>query len=214
MYWCQGHLPNTKHHTHTTMFKFTKQHPDSSPNPWKTHQIEESYNNPWIRITHRTVTNPSGGPGIYGVVHFKNIAVGVVPLDKEGYTWLVGQYRYTLEQYAWEIPEGGCPQGSSPLESAQRELLEETGITAQRWTPLLEVHPSNSVTDEYGVAYVAQELSLGAAEPEETEDLSVRRLPFAEVVEMVLRGEITDALSMIAILKTNEWLQRGEIHLV
>lgn len=191
------------------MFSFTKQHPDNTPNPWKTHQIEEPYTNPWIRITHRQVTNPSGGPGIYGVVHFKNIAVGVVPLDQEGNTWLVGQYRYTLEQYSWEIPEGGAPLGSSPIESAQRELLEETGISALRWTPLLEMHTSNSVTDEYGVAYVAQDLSFGMSAPEETEDLRVRRLPFAEVVDMVLRGEITDALSMIAVLKTNAWLRQG-----
>jgi 8-oxo-dGTP pyrophosphatase MutT (NUDIX family) len=193
------------------MFKFTKQHPDQNPNPWKTHRIEEPYNNPWISITHREVTNPSGGQGIYGVVHFKNVAIGIVPLDSEGYTWLVGQYRYTLEQYSWEIPEGGGPKGTSMLESAQRELLEETGITALRWTPLLEMHTSNSVTDEYGVAYVAQELSFGASAPEETEELHVRRLPFAEVVEMVLSGEITDSLSMIAILKTNEWLRRGEL---
>ena len=193
------------------MFEFKKQHPDQSPNPWKTHRIEEPYSNPWISITHREVTNPSGGQGIYGVVHFKNVAIGIVPLDSEGYTWLVGQYRYTLEQYTWEIPEGGGPKGTSMLESAQRELLEETGITALRWTPLLEMHTSNSVTDEYGVAYVAQELSFGAAAPEETEELHVRRLPFAEVVEMVLSGEITDSLSMIAILKTNEWLRRGEL---
>ena len=193
------------------MFNFTKQHPDQTLNPWKTHRIEEPYNNPWIRITHREVTNPSGGPGIYGVVHFKNVAIGIVPLDSAGYTWLVGQYRYTLEQYSWEIPEGGGPLGTPLLESAQRELLEETGITALRWTPLVEFHTSNSVTDEYGVAYVAQDLSFGAAAPEETEDLSIRRLPFSEVVEMVLRGEITDSLSMIAVLKTNEWLKRGVI---
>lgn len=195
------------------MFEFTKQHPDIVENPWQTHKIEEPYKNSWIRITHREVTNPTGGPGIYGVVHFKNVAVGIVPLDAEGYTWLVGQYRYTLEQYSWEIPEGGAPHGSSPLESARRELLEETGITAQRWTPLLELHTSNSVTDEYGVAYIAQELTFGAAAPEETEDLRVRRLPFSEVLEMVLNGDITDALSMVAILKTNEWLRRGLLKL-
>lgn len=191
------------------MFEFKKKNPDDYPNPWKTNKIEEPYQNPWIRITHREVTNPSGGSGIYGVVHFKNIAVGIVPLDAEGYTWLVGQYRYTLEQYSWEIPEGGAPQGSSTLDSAKRELMEETGITAQRWTPLLEMHTSNSVTDEYGVAYVAQGLSFGDAEPEETEDLHLHRLPFSEVVEMVMNGDITDSLSMVAILKTNEWLRRG-----
>jgi 8-oxo-dGTP pyrophosphatase MutT (NUDIX family) len=190
---------------------FQRQQPDNTPNPWQTHSVEEKYANPWIRITHRTVTNPSGGPGIYGVVHFRNVAIGIVPLDAEGYTWLVGQYRYTLEQYHWEIPEGGCPLGTPPLASAQRELLEETGITATRWTPLLETHLSNSVTDEYGVCYVAQGLSFGEAEPEETEQLHVRRLPFSEVVEMVLNGEITDSLSVMAILKTNEWLRRGAL---
>lgn len=192
-------------------FQFKTSGPDASPNPWQTLSEREAYANPWIRVSHREVLNPSGGPGIYGVVQFKNVAVGVVPLDAEGYTWLVGQYRYTLERYTWEIPEGGGPLGTDPLAAAKRELLEETGITAQHWTPLLEMHTSNSVTDEYGVAYIAQDLAMGIAQPEETEQLHLRRLPFAEVVEMVLSGEITDALSMIAVLKTQEWLQRGII---
>ncbi|MCC7505375.1 MAG: NUDIX hydrolase [Saprospiraceae bacterium] len=188
---------------------FKKAGPDGSPNPWQTLSEKTAYDNPWISVSHREVLNPSGGPGIYGVVHFKNTAIGIVPLDAEGYTWLVGQYRYTLQQYSWEIPEGGGPLGADPLLAAQRELLEETGIRAARWTPLLEIHPSNSVSDEYGVAYVARELTFGEAEPEETEQLQLRRLPFAEAVDMVLNGEITDALSMAAILKTQEWLRRG-----
>lgn len=192
-------------------FQFKGPEPDQNPNPWKTLYSKIAYENPWIRVEHRDVLNPSGGAGIYGVVHFKNTAIGIVPLDDEGFTWLVGQYRYTLERYSWEIPEGGGKVGTDPLESAQRELLEETGITAKRWTPLLEMHTSNSVTDEYGVAYVAQDLEFGKAQPDDTEDLMVRRLPFAEAVEMVLRGEITDALSMIAILKVNEWLRQGLI---
>ena len=192
-------------------FQFKTAGPDDNPNPWQTLSEREAYANPWIRVSHRNVINPSGGPGIYGVVQFKNVAVGVVPLDAQGYTWLVGQYRYTLERYSWEIPEGGGPLGTDPLEAAQRELLEETGIRARRWTPLLEMHTSNSVTDEYGVAYIAQDLEMGEAQPEETEQLHVRRLPFAEVVNMVMQGEITDSLSMIAILKTNEWLRNGII---
>lgn len=182
-------------------FKFRKQHPDTAPNPWKTLSETTGYENKWIRVSHRDVLNPSGGPGIYGVVEFKNVAVGVVPLDAEGNTWLVGQYRYTLGQYSWEIPEGGCPLGEDPLAAAKRELLEETGITARLWTPLLELHTSNSVTNEYGVAFVARELEFGEAQPEETEQLRVRKLPFAEALDMVLRGDITDALSMVAILK-------------
>jgi 8-oxo-dGTP pyrophosphatase MutT (NUDIX family) len=186
-----------------------KQRPDNSPNPWQTLTNEVAYDNKWIQVTHRTVTNPAGGPGIYGVVHFKNTAIGILPLDEHLHTWIVGQYRYTIGQYTWEIPEGGGPEGSSILASAQRELLEETGMTAKKWTPLVEIHTSNSVTDEYGMAFVAQELSFGTAQPEETEDLRVRRLPFAELVDMVLCGEITDSLSMIAVLKANEMLRRG-----
>jgi 8-oxo-dGTP pyrophosphatase MutT (NUDIX family) len=192
------------------MVNFKHRYPDpTAQNPWETLAQREVYQNPWIRVTHRDVRNPAGGAGIYGVVHFKNIAIGIVPLDAEGNTWLVGQYRYTLGQYSWEIPEGGGPVDGDPLLSAQRELLEETGITAQRWTPLLEMHTSNSVTDEYGVAYLAQELTFGTAQPEETEDLRVWKLPFSEALEMVMRGEITDALSMLALLKTQECLRRG-----
>lgn len=198
-------------HKHNISFAFSSQQSDAAPNPWKTLSEKEVYNNPWIRVTHREVLNPMGGPGIYGVVHFKNTAIGIVPLDAERHTWLVGQYRYTLNRYSWEIPEGGGLVGSSPLEAARRELLEETGISAKRWTPLLEFHTSNSVTDEYGVAYIAQELEFGEAQPEDTEQLQVRRLPFSEAVDMVLRGDITDSLSMVAILKTNEWLRLGVI---
>lgn len=183
----------------------------STPNPWKTHSIKTVYENPWIEVSHREVTNPSGGPGIYGMVHFKNVAVGVIPLDDEGNTWLVGQYRYTLEQYSWEIPEGGGPLAVSPLSAGQRELAEETGMTAERWTPLLEMHLSNSVSDEYGVVFLAQKLTPGTAHPEDTEDLNVRKLPFSEVVEMVMRGEITDSLSVAGVLKLNELIRRGEV---
>jgi 8-oxo-dGTP pyrophosphatase MutT (NUDIX family) len=191
--------------------KFFKENPDNSHNPWQTLSETIPYENPWISVSHREVLNPSGGKGIYGVVQFKNIAVGVIPLDNEGNTWLVGQYRYTLQQYHWEIPEGGCPMGSDPLLSAQRELLEETGIVADLWTTLLELHTSNSVTNEYGVAYIAQKLNFGVAEPEETEQLHVKKMPFSEVVEMVMNGEITDALSMTSILKANELIKRGMV---
>lgn len=195
----------------TVKFAFRAQGPDEYPNPWSTLSLDVVYDNPWIRVTHRDVKNPAGGAGIYGVVHFKNIAIGIVPLDAEGYTWLVGQYRYTLNQYSWEIPEGGCPLGTDPLDSAKRELQEETGLSAKEWIPLLEMHTSNSVTDEYGVAYIARQLTQGAAAPEETEDLQVRRLPFQEAYQMVLDGVITDALSAIAILKAEVWLRTGQL---
>ena len=180
-------------------------------NPWQTRQIKQVYNNPWIRLTHREVINPAGKEGIYGVVHFKNLAIGILPLDEQHHTWLVGQYRYTLDRYSWEIPEGGCPVGTDPLASAQRELIEETGIRAGRWSKILDIDISNSVTDEVGMAFLAQELQFGAAAPEDTEDLQVRRIPFQEAVEMVLDGRITDSLSMAAILRVQLMLDRGEI---
>ena len=180
-------------------------------NPWQTLSTKVAYENPWIKLTHREVLTPAGTAGIYGVVHFKNTAIGIVPLDKDYNTYLVGQYRYTLDEYSWEIPEGGGPLGTDPLDSAKRELKEETGITATKWTKILDMTTSNSVTDERGMAYVAQELAFGEAMPEETEDLQIRKLPFAEVVEMAMRGEITDSLALVAIYKTHLLIQRGEI---
>lgn len=189
--------------------EFQNEHPQTTSNPWITRSICPVYDNPWIEVTHRDVINPSGGDGIYGVVHFKHIAIGIIPLDEAGFTWLVGQFRYPLGRYSWEIPEGGGPLDLPVLESAQRELLEETGIRAREWTLLLEMHLSNSVTDECAVAYLARDLEFGQAQPEETEQLLIRRLSFAEAVNMALDGQITDALSVVALLKAHEWLRRG-----
>lgn len=167
---------------------------------WRTHHTRTSYENAWIRVDHNEVTTPGGSPGIYGVVHFKNLAVGVVPLDDEGHIYLVGQYRYPHDRYSWEIPEGGCPKEEDPLEAGRRELQEETGLTATHWQELLRTDLSNSVTDESGVLYLATGLSHGTADPEDTENLSLRRVPLTTAVEMVLRGEITDSLSQLGIL--------------
>lgn len=169
-------------------------------NPWVTHSTEVGYENPWIRVDHSEVTTPTGTPGIYGVVRFKNLAVGVIPIDDEDHTWLVGQYRYTLGEYSWEIPEGGCPQGEDPAETARRELLEETGLRAETIEPLLSgIRLSNSVSDETAYAFVATGLTAGDAEPDETEDLQVRRVPVDEVIEMVTDGRINDSLTVLAV---------------
>jgi 8-oxo-dGTP pyrophosphatase MutT (NUDIX family) len=168
-------------------------------NPWQTLSTRTPYENPWLRVDHHEVLNPAGKPGIYGVVHFKNHAIGIVPVDDEGYTWLVGQYRYALGNYEWEIPEGGCPVGTDPLVTAQRELKEETGLVAITWSRLLDFHLSNSVTNEYGVAYLARGLTQESSEPEETEDLTLRRLPLQEAIAMTLDGRIKDALSIMAL---------------
>jgi 8-oxo-dGTP pyrophosphatase MutT (NUDIX family) len=172
-------------------------------NPWKTISQETTYENAWIKVEHHEVLNPAGNTGIYGKVHFKNTAISIVPIDSAGFTYLVGQYRYTLNEYSWEVPEGGCSieSGESTLDAAKRELLEETGLVASEWTQLGEVYLSNSVSDEKAVMYVAQNLVQQQACPEETEQLKIRRLPLGEAIEMAKNGSITDALSVLTLLK-------------
>lgn len=177
-------------------------------NPWRTNRRRVAYENPWIRVEHHEVINPAGGEGIYGLVRYQNHAVGVVPIDVDGNTFLVGQYRYALDRYSWEIPEGGCPIGTDPLETAKRELREETGLEAARWDRLMEFHLSNSVSDEWGVAYLAEELIQKTALPEETEELRLRKLPLSEAIAMTLDGRITDALSIMALQRLA--LMRGQ----
>jgi len=184
---------------------------NESHNPWTILSETPVYDNKWIGLTEFRVINPGGGKGIYGKVHFKNLAIGVLPLDEQGNTWLVGQYRFPLDQYSWEIPEGGGEQGVAPVESAQRELLEETGLVAQEWSPLLEMHLSNSVTDEKAILFLARQLEQHEAMPEETEQLVVRRLPFEEAYQMVQKGQIMDSMSVAAILKVKLMLMNGEL---
>lgn len=179
-------------------------------NPWKTLSTREVYDNHWISLSEHQVINPSGKPGIYGKVHFKNKAIGIVPIDVEGNTYLVGQFRYTLNEWSWEIPEGGGALDLDPLASAKRELQEETGFSASRWTLLHRVHLSNSVTDEEGFIYLAEDLQPGKNALEETEaDLKVMRLPFKDALEMVLNGKITDSMSVIGLLRAAMHLGTG-----
>ena len=172
---------------------------DDMRNPWRTLASKQVYDNPWIRVREDRVIRPDGEPGIYGVVHYKNIAVGVLPIE-EDHIYLVGQYRYPLQSYSWEIPEGGCPEGEEPLLAARRELKEETGLEARRWRRLGEAYLSNSVADEYAVWFLATGLVPGDSRPEGAERLSVRRVPLREALDMALGGEITDALSQLAIM--------------
>lgn len=184
---------------------------DEQHNPWTILGEKEVYDNKWINVTEYAVINPSGGKGIYGKVHFKNLAIGILPLDEDLNTYLVGQYRFTLNQYSWEIPEGGGPFGEDILQSAQRELKEETGLVAEEWTKLMNFHLSNSVCDEHGAIFLARKLKQEEAAPEETEDLVVKEVPFEEAYKMVENGIITDSLAVAAILKVKILLLEGKL---
>lgn len=173
----------------------------TTTNPWKPQSSKPLYDNPWISLHEDEVINPGGGVSHYGKINFKNLAIGIIPLDEDNNTWLVGQYRYVPDCYSWEIPMGGGPLAIDPVASAKRELKEETGLTASNWQLLMKLHTSNSVTNERGLIYVARDLTQGETEFEETEDLLIQKLPLEEAVERVLSGEITDAVSVAGLLK-------------
>ncbi|GAA3951369.1 NUDIX hydrolase [Allohahella marinimesophila] len=169
------------------------------------------YDNPWIRVEHHEVTAPTGVDTIYGLVHMHNTAVGIIPLDEDNHIWLVGQLRYPLDAWSWEVPMGGVKtagleqtadeQQRRLLDGAARELTEETGLSAERYTELVRLHTSNCVTDEVGVVYLAEGLTHAAPTPDPTEQLTVKRLPFVEAWTMAMNGSMSDALSVAAILK-------------
>ena len=178
---------------------------------WKKLESKIMYESPWITVREDHVLNPGGGENQYGHVHFKNKAIAVVPLDDDRNTWIVGQDRYTLGEFSWEVPMGGAPHDETPLACAKRELKEETGLTAKKWTEIMRLHTSNSITDEEGFVFVAEDLTEGEPVFDDTEVLEVRKLPLRDVLEMVHRGEITDAISVAAILKITSQRCRGKL---
>jgi 8-oxo-dGTP pyrophosphatase MutT (NUDIX family) len=184
-------------------------HPEE--NPWQITSEKNIYDNPWINITEYQVINPSGNPGIYGKVSFKNLAIGIIPLDEDMNTYIVGQYRFATDCYSWEIPEGGGPLHIDPLESAKRELLEEAGLKAEYWTELLRMHLSNSVSDEVAIVYLARGLRQFEPEPEDTEKFTIRKLPFAELYQKVCSGEITDSVTVATVLKVQLMIAEGKL---
>lgn len=175
--------------------------PSRFDNPWTTLSSRDVYDNAWISVREDGVLRPDGAPGIYGVVHMKNKAIGIVAIDADDHIYLVGQYRYPLDCYSWEIVEGGGPHDEDALDAAKRELHEETGLIAANWRQLGTAHLSNSVTDEEAIYFLATDLTQHEAQPEGTEQLEVCRVPFDEALQMVENGEITDGLSIIGILR-------------
>ena len=168
--------------------------------PWKTLSTQPVYNNTWIKVEEHKVITPGGSPGIYGKVSFKNQAVGIIPVDEAGNTWLVRQFRYTLSEWSWEIPMGGSPRSEDCSKSALRELEEETGLKAGKITELLRLHPSNSITDEVGFVFLAMDLSMGVQQLEDTEkDIQIKKVAFDDALKMAQNGEITDAMSVAGL---------------
>lgn len=184
------------------------QHRNSRRNPWKTLRRTRRYDNPWISVTESKVVNVAGRKGIYGTVHFKNLAIGIIPIEKNGDTYLVGQHRYPLGQYSWEIPAGGGRIGTSPMSSARRELHEETGLRASSVHKILTMHLSNSVTDEVAHIYLATGLSQENPHPEEDEVLRVIRVSLKKALAWVRTGKITDAMSVAGLLRVVEMVKR------
>jgi len=179
-------------------------------NPWTTLSSTEIFENNWIKLTDHKVLTPAGTEGTYGAIHFKNRAVGVVPYA-DGFVWLVGQTRYVLNQYSWEIPEGGCPKNEDLEDCARRELREETGLEAEILKPILQMHLSNSVSDEWAIVYLATGLTQHDASPEPTEDISVEKVSIDEFYARVESGGITDSLSVAACYKLMLLKSRGDI---
>jgi len=177
-------------------------------NPWKTLSSKQIYKNQWIRIREDKVITPGGNNGIYGVVETKP-AIGIVPITNDLQTYLVGQYRYTLNTYSWEIPEGGGIDNEDPLIGAKRELQEETGLTAEKWTFLDILYTSNSITNEIGYVYLAENLTMGKAMPDDTEELKIQKVSFEEAWQMVLSCEIKDALAVIGLMRAYFYLKKS-----
>ena len=182
------------------------EHFNSKNNPWTKITERTVYDNPWIRVEHHDVITPGKSEGIYGKVHYKHLAIGIIPLDENLNTYLVGQYRYPLDDYTWEIPEGGGALNELPLDAAKRELHEETGIVAQHWEPLVTLQLSNSVSDEIAYIFTAKDLTFEQSHPEETEKLTIKKVPFNQAFKMTMNGQITDSMSVAGILKLKHLL--------
>jgi ADP-ribose pyrophosphatase len=184
---------------------------DETKNPWTVLEKKLVYESPWISVSHHDVLNPAGNPGTYSVVHFKNFAIGILPLDEQFNTWIVGQFRFPFNMFSWEIPEGGGKLNIDPLDSAKRELEEECGIIADKFTFIQHMQLSNSATDEVAYLYVAQGLSFTNASPDEDEELHVKKVHFDELYQMVLDGKVTDSLTVVAVLKTKLLMLEGKL---
>ena len=167
------------------------------------------FDNPWMQITEQDATAPTGQPAYYGVIHFKNVGIAILPLHEDGTVTLVGQHRYISGNYSWELPEGGGMLSERPLDAAKRELAEETGLIASEWREILSFELSNSITDERGVGFIATGLSQGLAAPGETEVIRLARVPFLEALDQATNGNISDMMTIALLLRAYQMAQTG-----
>ena len=184
---------------------------DKKNGPWEVHNTEIAFENPWLKVETSEITHPDGTAGTYGVARFANLACGVLPVDDEGHTWLVGQHRFPFNAYSWELPEGGGAIDVDPQHSAARELEEETGLIAAHYAPLGRWHLSNSVSDEVAYGYLAWGLTMGQASPEPSEALSIRRVPITALVGQIRGGEITDAFTHLMVMSARDMARNGKL---
>ncbi len=180
-------------------------------NPWTVTGRSTSFENNWIRIEDNSVLNPAGNPAIYSVVRVRRVAVGALPIDAHGHVHMVGQWRFALGRYSWEMPEGGAEPGEAAEACAHRELAEETGLRAGQMLKILDLDLSNSFTDERAALFLATELTTGEAAPEETEVFNRLTAPFSEVLARCVNGEITDAMTVAAVLRAHHMAVTGAL---
>ena len=182
-------------------------------NPWRRMSRRIAYDNPWIRVYEDDVVTPAGTPSIYGVLSQKHIAIGVLPLEDNGDVWLVGQWRYALDQFSWEAPEGGGRLNADPLDEAKRELLEETGLEAKNWAQIADLHMSNSTSDERALCFLATGLKRVADQTldDAEADMQIARIPFADALERALNGYITDAMTVAMLLRAYHMAATGAL---
>ena len=179
--------------------------------PWRDHGGRTVFDNPWMTVTEHAATAPTGEPATYGKIHFKNLALAVLPLHEDGTVTLVGQHRFAMMDYAWEIPEGGGPLDVDPLESIRRELREEAGLEAADWREILRFQISNSLTDERGIGWLAMGFTPAEQDPDDTEAIALARVPFREALDAVVNGWIEDGMSMAMLLRAYHMAREGEL---
>jgi len=181
------------------------------PSPWRNDSEETLFENPWLRLTRHDATAPTGLAADYVVMRPKNVATGVLPIHDDGTVTLVGQQRFALANYSWEMPEGGAPMGEDPFDGVRRELAEEAGLAAEHWRPALTMELSNSVTDEIAMTWLAWGLSPVPVAPDPTEVIAVVRVPFVDLLDEIGRGTVRDAMTVATAYKAHHMATTGEL---